>query len=666
VSIPGMVTIKATEISAPPGWALLERQLIEMMEQAAVMVVEKYAEPGGAVYYADDVDDLYEIFQNWALFYAIGADDRLLQLSLQEWNAITRWCDESIVSRVKHGEFSHGASSRQFKQQIYREYYNWASPGAAEWHHMGEGNMAFYGFGVANPTISENVRRARRFAAMFIGEDPEAPNYDPKYKAFRSPIQTSRGPFLHATVDDVITWLQGARVPDQRYHGVRASLYPVVKELEPDWYENPARRDEIVRLFEKIVLNGDIANSLGATALVTNAYLYTGDEKYKQWVLEYVGAWMDRMRANNGIIPDNIGPTGKIGEHRDGQWWGGLYGWNCYCGTNILFHSLTIGAECAVLLTGDFGYLDLLRSQIELVLKNANIREDGQVFPATRYGPEGWGHLPWSPTKGSPEPLRMQELAHLYHASMSREDYELITRVREGDKINDWNQVQREGEKNRGTTERARFQYYDGKNPDWPEKILRAEYQYGLASFEAMRRDSRDVETIISENAWPGSAVVTKGLTQVTMGAPQSVYNGGLLRATVRYFDQDRARPGLPADVAALVDKLGPDCVGIQLVNLSTTATRNVIVQAGAFGEHQFTEARFLEESQEGLERNPDGWARADRTRTENVVPVEARYFAVHLPPSTTIHLDAGMRRFVNRPTYAFPWHGDKIPVPFQ
>ena len=47
------------------------------------------------------------------------------------------------------------------------------------------------------------------------------------------------------------------------------------------------------------------------------------------------------------------------------------------------------------------------------------------------------------------------------------------------------------------------------------------------------------------------------------------MYTGGLLRATVRYFDADRTRPGLPPDVAALVDKLEADSAGIQLVNLN-------------------------------------------------------------------------------------------------
>ena len=59
--------------------------------------------------------------------------------------------------------------------------------------------------------------------------------------------------------------------------------------------------------------------------------------------------------------------------------------------------------------------------------------------------------------------------------------------------------------------------------------------------------------------------------------------------------------------------------------------------------------------------------------RTENpeeggsptVTAVNGQYFAVDLPPSTHIRLDAGLSRFSNQPSYAFPWHGGEIPIPF-
>ena len=635
VSIPGMVTVKATELSPPPAWALKQRNLISLMEEAAPMLLEKYAEPGGALYFADDLDDLYERIYNWGLFYAIGADERLLEMALLCWNASTRITSDEIVHR-EHPRFS---------QQVHREYYNLAQPGAAEWHHLGEGNMAFYDFGVANPTISENVRRAKQFAAMYIGEDPQAPNYDSEHKIFRSPVQTSRGPCFKADLQHLKDWMAGriGEDPTNKAMGMRSTLYPVVKELEANWYEDPQRRDEIEKLVEQIILKGDVPHSLGATALVTNAYMYTGDEKYKRWVLEYTEGWIDRIKANNGIIPDNVGPTGKIGEHREGQWWGGLYGWHSYWAGDITFNSLIVGAECALLLTGDFGYLELLRSQIKVLLDNAVTRDDGQLVVPTRYGPDGWEAY---------KPMRMKDLAHLYHASMDPQDYQLITRVREGDVERDWNHVMFEAEKNDGNTEYGRFQYYDGKNPDWPQKILDAEYDGVLAMFEVTRNDTRDVETIITDNQQPPQFVSTKGLTQVMLGAPQAVYTGGLLRATVRYFDPDRARPGVPEDVAALVAKLESDVVGVQLVNLSRTETRNVIIQAGAFGEHQFTTVQFQETN--------------GRSSSERTVPVDAKFFAVELLPSRTIRLEIGMRRFANSPSYAFPWHGDKIPVPYQ
>ena len=648
-----METIRATEIAAPPGWALLQRELIRSAGEGAALWAEKYMDPAGVVFWTDDVDDLYERFHNWGLFYAIGAEKRVFEIALQGWHATTRFFDEGVVNRIHP----------RFKPQIHKEYYNLAVPGGAEWHHKSEGNVAFYEFGLADPTISENVRRARRFAAFYMDEDPEAPNYDPRYRIFRSPIQSSRGPYLEATVDNVKSWLDPIYYGNSVYKGQprgiarRSSLYPIVGDLEPEWYENPERAKEILALFDRMVLNGDVANSLAATALITNAYLYTGEEKYRKWVLGYVDGWMDRMRRNNGIMPDNVGPTGKIGEQRDGQWWGGLYGWNSRFSGDIMFHSLTVAAECALLVSGDYGYLDLLRSQLDLLLGMSETRADGQLVAPHRHGPNGWEEF---------RQMRIREFAHLWHASMDPGDFERIERLRDGDRERDWNQVGSGGDGRGGESEYSRFQYYDNKNPDWPEKIMRAELNYVLTSTEGMRRDSRDVDTILAENRCPPNPVVTKGLTQVTMGAPKTVYNGGLLQARVRYFDPAADRPGLPEDVAALVEKLEAERIVVRFINLSKTQTRKLIVQAGAFGEHRFTEVRFEEIEGDREGGDPAGWTRATRTRKEKTVSVDGVHLAVELPRTTSIRIDIGMRRFVNKPSYAFPWHGGKLPVPFQ
>ena len=651
-----MTKIEATEVAAPPAWALMERNLIALMEESGRLFARQYFERGGGTLLAEDVDDLYEQMYNFGLFYAIGAADDLLDLHFRNWNAVTRISDERFQHRTRYNDHK-----KVFRPSIHNEFWNLDQ--AMEWHHLSEGNMAFYDFGVADPTVSENMRRARSFAAMFIGEDPQAPNWDPEYRILRSPFHSSQGPKLHADAEYANTMLLAGRGlgGQANYYGVRASLYPIVKNLETRWFENPARRKQIVDLFDRLVLQCDTPNSLAATALVTNAYLYTGDNKYKQWVLDYTEAWMERTEKNGGICPDNVDAQGVIGGGREGVWWGGQYGWNHYQGYNIMFHGINIAVECAQLLTGDSGYLDFLRSQIKLQVDNGRKREDGQFLVPVRYGPDGWD---WNPAPGlhvsdgiemrgywlEPTPLRGQDIMHLYHASMAREDYEMITLVRDGDVEHDWNDVGASlGEKNWGNTEFARFQYYDGKNPSWPEQILRAEYQQALETYENMRADERSPLEIIATNRLPSQPVLTKGLTQVALGAPQSVYNGGLLRATVRYFDADRLRPGLPLDVAALVDELGPAVAGIQLVNTSRHETRRLIVQAGAFGEHRFTQLKY----------------RAAGKDSEVATTVEGKYFSVELPPSTAIRVGAGLDRFCNTPSYAFPWHGDGIPVPF-
>ena len=629
------VTVTASETTAsPPAWALLERRLIAVMEEAAELMFTRYTDPGGLLYFVDDVDDLYERFYNWGLFYAIGAREKIFHMALAGWNATTRACDDTSPHPIYPW----------FIPQLHNEYYNIAPASMAttiagrrrvpHWHHQGEGNMAFYDFGVADPSIRENQTRAERFAAMYTGEDPKAPNFDPRYRVIRSPMPTSQGPMHEVTPLEAALWLQGGLGAEYRYYGIRGSLSPIVEDLEPEWHDHEPRRSEVTRLFNEIVLQADTPNNLAATALVANAFLYTGEEKHRKWVLDYTEAWIERMQHNDGLMPDNVGPTGTIGERRNGQWWGGMHGWNHYQGFNVMFHGLTIAAECCQMLSGDDGYLELLRSQLRLLLSRAHEDDEGRLIVPIRHSRAGWGHYPHS----GPQVLRFQDLAHLYHPSMAEEDRELALRLRDGDADTDWCDVEPTGEKGVGATEKARFQYYDGRNPDWPEKILAAEHTSALAVLDRIQSDERDREQIKAEHSNPPNPVFTKGLTQVAMGAPQSVYCGGLLRATVRYFDAHKRRPGLPADVSALVDELGPDSLGLQLVSLSNSATRELIVQAGAFGEHSFSQVECVGGEGEGSR-----------------ISIDSRYLRVRLPPHSAVRLKIGYDRFVNEPSYAHP-----------
>ena len=58
---------------------------------------------------------------------------------------------------------------------------------------------------------------------------------------------------------------------------------------------------------------GDHFLNLVATTLPMNAYLLAGEPKYKKWIVEYMDAWLDRMKQNDGIIPSFVDLDGRIG-----------------------------------------------------------------------------------------------------------------------------------------------------------------------------------------------------------------------------------------------------------------------------------------------------------------------------------------------------------------
>ena len=68
----------------------------------------------------------------------------------------------------------------------------------------------------------------------------------------------------------------------------------------------------------------------------------------------------------------------------------------------------------------------------------------------------------------------------------------------------------------------------------------------------------------------------------------------------------------------------------------------------------------------EAITREIDGKTYEPYEKVPKRVKLDSKYLAVELPPNTSIRLNLGMRRYVNTPSYAFPWHGGKIPVPFQ
>lgn len=614
--------IKATKIGSHPDWAIMQRHLMKTIEQSAPKYLDRFIQKDGTPYGLGPYDDVYEMFYNWPEMYALGGSDYLFDKALKSYNAITI------------NNSAYVKDSIDYNHQLYKEF-----PRKDDWFHISEGITLFYNMGLAEPKLMENIKRAKRFAGFYMNEDAEAQNFNSEHKTIKSIFTGSEGPAKSSN-----------GVYNLRYG--HTSLAPILENLEPEWHEKPERQKDIQKLYDQIITQTDVPVNLLATGLITNAYLYTGEEKYKKWVLDYVDAWMKRIEENGGLLPDNIGQSGKIGEYRNGQWWGGLYGWYGRYGVLMQFSALSVASECAYLLSGDKKYLNLLRSQITSIIQRAKFTKEGQMLVPFRYKKEGWY---------SYRPMMIQDLAHLWHASMDPKDWKKIELLMKGNKFHplwgegvwgqntlgeldtvvwekgetfDWSREVSTGDRNFGLTEHARMMYYAGENPDWPLEVLKADYQEVIKRMNFMQNDKRDIYSIQKDDLYPNNPVITKALVQTTMGTPQTIYNGGLLRATVRYFDLIKHRPGLPDDVAALVDVLKANETGIELVNLNPSESRQLIVQAGAFGEHLFTTIR----------------------EKDNHFEVNSPYFIVELLPASSIHIMAGIKRFQNKPSYSFPW----------
>ena len=183
-------------------------------------------------------------------------------------------------------------------------------------------------------------------------------------------------------------------------------------------------------------------------------------------------------------------------------------------------------------------------------------------------------------------PMLMAVPAALWHHSASDADRWRLLRLRAASG-HDWCAVRSFRGKEEAGHEEPWLAYLGGDNPDYPERILaaaQAQVRHRLARM-ARYKDREVPEADI--HLWQQSnPVVTEALVQLTWGAPQVIYNGGLPQARLRYYDADARRPGLPPAVAALVSGIEPEATVVELVNLDAQQQHTVIVQAGAFAEH--------------------------------------------------------------------------------
>ena len=283
----------------------LERDLLRFNSEAVERFANKYVDDKGYLLHTirwgtlDGPDDAIETFNNWTLLHALGGSDSVLNLYKQAQEGHWRQYADLRTTLTKLAE--NGAHYKEFITQ-------------SDWFHTGEGLRGFFFLSLSDPNNSLYRDRMKRFAGMYMNEDPEAPNYDPTNKVIKSIWNGSKGPMLRkATVYD---WV-GDPVPGSFHlmHNAagRSQTLPM-----KDYYPKMLAHCE-----EYLDSVGDNWLNLASTNLALNAFALTGDPKYKTWVVDYVGAWKQRAEQCGGNIPSNVGLDGKPGGEHNGQWWKG-------------------------------------------------------------------------------------------------------------------------------------------------------------------------------------------------------------------------------------------------------------------------------------------------------------------------------------------------------
>jgi len=628
------VKIDATDpIQTPPEWTLLERQLIDKINSAAPLVLQKYTRPDGTLFWPttldfqsiDGLDDCYESFHNWPLFYMLGGEAQFLADAHKEFDVITK-----DMSRYDTG---HGYP------MVVKEY----QP-SYDWFHQSEGNYLFYMLCMADPTNAQTIDRAKQFAGFFLNEDTNAQNYDPQHKIIKCAMNGSKGPAF---------WIFSGQ-PFYPWQGYNMPFYDVPGCTSHEAVsQEPKLAERMGKVMSQRQGKGDTVVNLAATSLAANAYLLTDEDKYKEWVKEYVETWIERAKENNGIVPDNVGLSGQIGEHMNGKWYGSYYGWTWPHGWHSVGQAVGIAAQNATLLMGSSEYLDLPRSQIDLLINNG-IEKDDQLYVPYKYGepgkvnyvPGAWLQYPLTNEDGMAlqvdgwfefMPMHPSDIAHLWTMSMAPQDLQRAKKIskKTGSKfdINAWHHT-----KDQGGHDGAWLAYMRGEYPEYPEDILKHNLTQVEQRLAFMESDEEDPQTYGDSYFQRRNPVTCEGLVQLTLGAPLPHYNGGLLVTCLRHFDAQQKRSGLPPDVGALVSQMTDERTELHLVNLSKKESREVLIQAGAMAEHHFTDV-------------------CSKNDADNkTVAINGKYLKIHLPPYKQITLSLGMKRFVNAPSYKLPW----------
>lgn len=579
----------STPMSAPE-WATLQRELLHAHTAACESFHAKYFDERHHLRCFprwgtnDGPDDAIEHVNDWPLVHALGGSDRVLELYRAVYEGHLEQYSALRTKDVPSGR--EGMYVREFPPQM-------------DWQHISEGLSVFNLMGLSTPADSKLIERTRRFAGFYDGSDASAPNYDAKHRVIRGMFNGSKGPLRRPTT--ALDWA-GDPFDTTKFELVHG---------ERNFEEFLAHYQEYTDTVCDSPLN------LQSTTLALNAWLLTGDKRWKEWLLSYVDAWVARAAGNDDILPSKVGLDGRIGGE-SGKWYEGVYGWAFSPvvpqtgkreDRNRVPRSIVAFLN-AGLLTGDDKYMAVWRRQNAAI--NARAKEiDGTLQTPRMHGADGWYSY-------APGPYRLNGF-EIWYMTMKPEDRALA-----GD--HPW------------------VSFLEGKNPGYPVKALRDSFERMKSRLALVEADKSTPETRLADNALEFNPASVVSLLQLTQGAlhiarppwsPTSPNQGGApLHARLRYFDPVRRRAGLPEDVAALVDSLSADSTAVTLVNLNRTQAREVIVQGGAYGEHLITSVKDGKQSR----------------------AVNGRSFTVRLEPGCGTRLEISMRRYAGKATLAFPW----------
>ncbi|HEY9423274.1 MAG TPA: hypothetical protein VIP54_00640 [Microterricola sp.] len=621
-----------------PAWAVLERRLFDAVEESWRVFAAKYTEADGRLRFdrslansRDGVDDFYEAFFNWPAFYSLGGSREILDAAKHHWRGVTAQLTEAGM--------------------LSEEYEN-----GYDWFHQGESLIFFYALCAADPHDSAFRERARRFAELYT--DARRGNYDEPSNTIGAPHNGALG-LLPGLGNEWQSY--PASLENMRPYGLPLEYLPGISS----WSDlaDPANADAMGAAMQAVLGAGDVPINLASTSLVLNRWLYDGDEDSERWIARYVDGWRARAADNDGLIPDNVSPDGTSGGQHDGRWFGGHYGWTWPHGLLSVEMGALIGAMNAAFVTGDNSYLDLARTPLDTVLAQAitasvdetpmslqpswqdrlgTASAEPALLVPHRFGRDGWFDF-------GPMPMSMP--MWLWWFSREDADRERLDRVIAGS-VEPSIGFGPFRDKEEAGHERPWLAFLNGENPGYPEAALAGALGQVARRMALVAAEDPDIRTVHIHFWQRVNPVVTEVLTQLIAGAPQVLYNGGVPFAALSYEDADVGRQGLPADVAALVRSIEGESIRVELVNLSMTATRRVLVRPGRFGERDIVSVTSRGESGADYPGATPAYRSLPGEPVQQTVPVDDAELLVELPPNHRADITLVTRPSGRRPSF--------------